>query len=45
MEKEGSLPLLQKAATCHYIEQCCMTVVRIEGGRGIFGFHVSEYET
>jgi hypothetical protein len=38
MEKEGSLPLLQKAATCRYIEQCCMTVVRIGGGGGLSVF-------
>ena len=32
MEKEGSLPLLQKPATCHYIEHFCMTVARNGGG-------------
>jgi len=44
METEGSLPLLQKPATCHYIEHCCMTVAR-NGGGGIFGCHVSQNET
>ena len=32
MEKKGSLPLLQKPATCHYIEYCWVTVARNGGG-------------
>jgi len=32
METGGSLPLLQKPANCHYIEHCCMSVTRNEGG-------------
>jgi len=36
METEGSLPLLQKPATCHYIEHCCMAATR----NAVFGFHL-----
>jgi hypothetical protein len=33
-----SLLLLQKPATCHYIEHCCVTVARNGGGKGGFSF-------
>ena len=41
MEPEGLLPLLQKPATCHYTEQCC--VIPAKNGE-IFSFNSCENE-